>query len=63
MRVSIFAKFTGLQLRIPQSAKEGNLNVLKYAIKAGIQKVVITSSWGTLLDCALLQLRLIPRTI
>ncbi|KAF9032097.1 NAD-P-binding protein [Hymenopellis radicata] len=33
-----------------RSAKEGNLNVLECALKAGIHKVVITSSWGTLLD-------------
>ncbi|KAF8896841.1 NAD-P-binding protein [Mucidula mucida] len=33
-----------------RTAKEGNINVLKHALKAGIQKIVITSSWGTLLD-------------
>jgi hypothetical protein len=32
-----------------QIAKEGTLHILKEAIKAGIEKVVITSSYGTMM--------------
>ncbi|RPD55635.1 NAD(P)-binding protein [Lentinus tigrinus ALCF2SS1-7] len=33
-----------------QSAVEGTLNVLRQAVAAGVYKVVVTSSWATLLD-------------
>ena len=33
-----------------QSALEGTLNVLRQSVKAGVHKVVLTSSWATTLD-------------
>ncbi|KAK0235463.1 NAD-P-binding protein [Armillaria nabsnona] len=36
-----------------QTAKNGTLNVLASALKAGVSKIVLTSSWGTTLDPSL----------
>lgn len=36
-----------------KSSKEGTLNVLRQAVKSGVTKVVLTSSWGTTLDPSL----------
>ncbi len=37
-------------LNSQKTAKNGTLNVLASALKAGISKIVLTSSWGTTLD-------------
>ncbi|KAK0442330.1 NAD-P-binding protein [Armillaria borealis] len=36
-----------------QAAKNGTLNVLASALRAGVSKIVLTSSWGTTLDPSL----------
>jgi nucleoside-diphosphate-sugar epimerase len=33
-----------------QSAKEGTLHILREALKAGIEKIVVTSTCGTTMD-------------
>ena len=38
-----------MKLHDGQSAKEGTLHVLREALKAGIEKVVVTSTVGTIL--------------
>ena len=40
-----------------QSALEGTLNILRQSVKAGVHKVVLTSSWATTLDRVLLSMR------
>ncbi|KAK0472770.1 NAD-P-binding protein [Armillaria novae-zelandiae] len=53
LQVGIYSLFDGTLLNHLKTAKNGTLNVLAAALKAGVSKVVLTSSWGTTLDPSL----------
>ncbi len=50
LQVRIYSLFDGILLNPLKTAKNGTLNVLASALKAGVSKIVLTSSWGTTLD-------------
>ena len=50
VRHSIVIPVSGSDLTQLQIALEGTLNVLRQSVKAGVHKVVLTSSWATTLD-------------
>ena len=50
MYVLKYVVVSGSNVTHTQSALEGTLNVLRQSVKAGVHKVVLTSSWATTLD-------------
>ncbi len=53
LQVRMYLLFEDPLLNHLKTAKNGMLNMLASALKAGILKIVLTSSWGTTLDCKL----------